>query len=109
AEPAQAALPILGEHPGTCAHLLGHAKILELLEAADEKRRLGTIAPLYERAGINAPLTRPLLNLAVERRESLLSDLPLERAPDLGLQARPEPLGRQFLSSPPKAPRDVGA
>src|SRR5271154_5394197 len=109
AELAQAALPVFGQHPGTCPDLLGHAKILELLEPADEKRGLGTVAPPYERAGSDAPLGRPLLELAVERRESVLSDLPLACAPDLGLEPGTEPLGRQFLSTPPKAPGDVGA
>ncbi len=79
AELAQAALPVFGQHPGTCPDLLGYAKILELLEPADEKRRLGAIAPVYERPDIDPPLRRPLLKLAVERRESVLSDLPLAR------------------------------
>jgi hypothetical protein len=102
-------LPVFGQHPRACPDLVGHAKILELLEPADEKTGLGTVAPLYEGASIDAPVARPLIELAIERRETLLSDLPLLRAPNLGLQARAEPLSRQFLRSPPKAPRDVGA
>jgi hypothetical protein len=47
--------------------------------------------------GFRAPVAHALLEVAVERRESLLSDLPLVRAPDLDLRPGTEPLGRQFL------------
>src|SRR5579862_9028561 len=80
-----------------------------MLEPTHQKRRLGTIPPLYEGRGIDSPLGRALFELAVERRQSLLTDLPLMGASDLGLEARTQPLGRKLLSRPSKAPCDVGA
>ena len=47
------------------------------------------------------------LELAVERREPLLGDLPLLRAPHVAFRTRPELLGRKLLGAPAQAGRDV--
>jgi len=50
-----------------------------------------------------------LLEVTVERSEARLADLAFVRPTNLGRKPRVQPLGRQFLSTPPEAPGDVGA
>ena len=85
-EIAQAPLPVLGQHPAARHPLVGEAKTLEVLEPANQQRRLRPRAALGQRPGFHKAFGRRVPDLAIERSEALLVDLALVRALDLPLE-----------------------
>jgi hypothetical protein len=100
AELAQVVLPPLGELPRDRRYALRESEPFEVLEARQQRGVINRSAARGRRAGIDAPILNPPLDVTVERGESLLVDFLDVGATNFELVAGPELLGGELLGAP---------
>ena len=105
---AKLGLPSGLERPCRSRDTLREAHRFEVFEPRDQGRVLDPPGP-PPRPDLDPVVDRPPLELAIERREPLLSDLPGVGASDVEIVARSELLGRDLLRDPAQAVRDEPA